>query len=215
MYFEPTHDGALDLTRACLIYGRNDNVVITENPVVSGRIMPGRVIDRTTAGALFAQRVTEKTKDNTESLVAWRFPRTFADHPSWNIWWSAPGVHGVFVAGKPVEAWFPGMIWCGHRTSAQLFLFAYDGASVPRPGDVAYKPRFGPEQQNHIHEDSALCIGSARTDDKSPLGWENAFFDSGFKTAGNLSPKPFEVAKRFKKIGTIASCIQRAVARSR
>ena len=221
MNFEANHREPFKLKMALLVYsghratGSGEETVITKHKVSDATILPGEPIDLATARAVFASKQDAKGTVNKDDLLRWQHPRTLATHPAWFIWWTPPDKREIFVAGKAHRSWFPGMVWCGSRTTQTVYLWAYDGAGEPSATTIVYRPEYGPHNgMNHIFPNSTLCVGSARIQDKTPAGWERAFFDSNFKTDGNLPANPYDPTTRFKKLGALRDVVNRATARS-
>lgn len=196
------------LRRALLIYSDgSEESVVTEHPVVSGVIQPGKPVD---LEATLRALPSEKAK--VASPIKWSAsPRLIAELPEYVVWWSPAKVRPVFIAGKPRKAWTPSLIWCAKRAAPTCYLFAFDGED-PTAATIVYHPAFGPEDatMNHVHRDCRICVGTSKPGNFTPPEWERSFWDSNFKTDGGLkSTKPYGIHKAFKKIGTLALALDR------
>ena len=208
MEVEQSHS-TYSLRRALLIYSDgSEESVVTEHPVVSGVIQPGKPVDlEATLRALSAP--SEKAK--AASPIKWSAsPRLVAEIPEYVVWWSPAKVRPVFIAGKPGKAWTPPLIWCAKRKAPTCYLFAFEGED-PTAETIVYQPAFGPTGGlNHVHADSRICVGTSRPGNFTPPEWERSFWDSNFKTDGGLkSIKPYAIHKTFKKIGTLELALDR------
>lgn len=192
------------LSRALLIYGDPDReCIVTSHKVKGGVIQPGDPVD------LESSLRGLRSKGNDQDELSWIFPRTIAEHPAYRVWWSPAKVRPVFIDGKPRKAWTPPLIWCGHRAKQTCYLFAYEGGD-PSPKTIVYHPAFGPTGGfNHVHHDCMICVGTSNPGNFTPPEWEASFWDSNFKTDGNLTTiKPYAIAKAFKKIGTLETALR-------
>jgi PRTRC genetic system protein B len=194
---------------AIVIYRGGDVVAATRHPVSpKGVIGVGEPIDVAGMQALLAGKPDEVQVTTSVSGFRWQTVNVIAESAAATVWWTAPGRRTVFIAGKPAKVWFPLLVWCGHRHKSVLYCWAARGSTAPTPRTVVYRPRFGPDDgMNHIFEDSAVCIGSMDRGRGTPADWTTAFFDSNFKTNGNLPYQPYAPEKRFKKIGPLASAL--------
>lgn len=201
--FDTASPATLKLQMALLIYsddGHGDDRAITRHQIKDGHIQPGEAID---IAALRSLLDGEKT--TSRESFSWRSPSVLADSATRLVWWTPPGVKQVFIASKAKRVWFPGLVWCGHRSARSLYLWAFRGKAAPTKDTVVYRPRFGPDVQNHIHNNSAVCLGSMNPGRFRPEDWMTAFYDSNFKTDGNLPSKPYEIKTRFEKIGALST----------
>jgi hypothetical protein len=199
---------SMGLRHALLVYEGGKHTAITCHQVSDGVIQPGKPLDLPSFRRLIDQDVETKTD------LAWQHPRLLAQHPAWHVWWTPAGMHEVFIDGKMARYWFPTLVWAGHRSQQSLFLWATPDAT-PTTNSKAYRLRLGPEEQNHIHQDCGVCIGSMDPKSQSPVDWEKAFWESSFKTNGGMSAKPYalKAKAKVKQVGTISSEVSRVVAR--
>lgn len=217
MEIELNADPSIRLTRALLIYegGRGDGeVIVTQHEVASNVIQPGMPLDLPS----FRKLIDKGESKKKSSEWNWQFPRMIAESRERIAWWSPPAVRNVFIGSgkksKIKKAWIPALIWCASRTAPHCYLWAYNGASSPSQDTDVYRPQFGPNGGlNHVHADNAICIGSMRLPNYQPATWENSFWVSLFKEAGNLdTTEPYACQTRFKKNGTLSSVLPRCKA---
>lgn len=208
----------LTLKEALLIYRDGDNnskkSVVTRHEVSGGVIQVGQPVDLASIQKLFESKDTTVTKDGNWT---WQFPRLLGETPDWVLWWSIPHVRDVFIGSdgrkpKVIQAWHPAFAWCAHRKSNTCYLWAYDGGDAPTKTTDVFLPRFGPADQNHIHANASICVGSSVLESNTPAAWEKAFWNSRFKVPGpNLkSIKPYACNKAFKKLGSLQSVLPRS-----
>lgn len=201
----------LQLRRALLIYESGSDVAVTEHTVTNGNIQPdGKPLDL----AAFARLLSGVS---TKSALEWVDSSTLAITSQWLLWWTPPQFKEVFVAkdyeknmkhGGLRRSWFPGFVWCGHRSRPSLYLWAFAGKQKPTESTVLYRPSYGPEGAlDHIfqHTKGSVCLGSSSGGDHTVAGWQRSWWDSLFKTPRNLDSKPYDISKRFTRLGTLAS----------
>ena len=211
----------LTLSRALLIYESGRDIAVTEHTVREGAIQPdGKPLDL----AAFARQLAGT---GSQQALEWVEEATLAVTGQFTVWWTPPQVKEVFVArdykksmrakdSALRKAWFPGFVWCGHRTKPLLYLWAFAGRRQPTPETLIYRPSYGPVGTlDHIfqHTPGSVCLGSTSGGDHTPAGWRKAWWDSLFKTARNLETKPYEVAKKFQRLGALADVAARVAAK--
>ncbi len=204
--FNTSRDTPMKLEMALLVYNSPvaDHRAITRHNIKDGEIQPGETID------LAAMRLLlEGGEEAKKDTFTWRSPYDLAESATRRVWWTPAGVMSVFIAGKAKRVWFPNLIWCAHRSARSCYLWTFVGKKAPTKDTIVYRPAFGPDVHNHIHKDSAICLGSMNPGRFTPKEWMAAFFDSNFKTDGNLPPHPYEIRKAFKKIGSLSSALSR------
>ena len=102
-------------------------------------------------------------------------------------------------------------MFAGHKSRRALFCWATPNAE-PTPSCDAYRPRFGPNDgMNHIFDNCGVCLGSMTVANNSPAAWEAGFLTSNFKTNGNLPAKPYDITKRFTRVGQLEHAIAEAL----
>lgn len=207
------------LKYALLIYGGDDGVAITKNKVdEKGHIGIGEPIDAESFIEEFNRNLDKSNPDLSDyggsrrgavGSVVWTTPTMLAENSQYRIWWTPAQTRQLFIAGKPKSCWIPTLVWVGHRRQHTLFMLATAGKLKPGPKTAVYRPQFGPvnSNQNHIHTNSEVCLGTMNPGSYTPKEWMDTFYDTNFKTADGLPPKPHDITKTYKRLGPFADVV--------